>query len=136
MGDGPLQHPVEADGLDRIVADPPRQRGEAGDEKILQLLLHPANLAAAGFEDLHCQVVVEQAVEDMLDGDMLMLANLGLADGPDQGHFQFVVDHHYISREYRGGPRLLKNAVSIAAGSFAPVNAAAYPNAINGNHLR
>ncbi len=87
MGNGPLQHPVKADSLNWIMCDSALDGGQAGIEKILEFFLYQGNITATGIKSLNGQIIVKQAVENMLDSNMFMLANLGFPDGPDQGHF-------------------------------------------------
>ena len=93
----PLQHPVEGHGLRRF-AFPALHHRHAGLEEALQPFLEILVVAAALVDDVAGQVVVQQAVEHVLHGDVLVTVGLRFFDGLDQGQFQLFAQHDACPR--------------------------------------
>ena len=89
---GPLQHPGKGAGLLRVAIDTRRQ----GDEDPLQVFLELAaqfgHPGAAGAEDARGDRIPQQRVEEVLEGDVLVPARLGLREGQPQRRLQFLGD--------------------------------------------
>ena len=93
----PLQHPVEGHGLRRF-AFPALHHRHAGLEEALQPFLEILVVAAALVDDVAGQVVVQQAVEHVLHGDVLVTVALRFFNGLDQGQFQLFAQHDACPR--------------------------------------
>ena len=93
VGNGPLQDPVETEGLDGVVGQARLDHGQVGSKKLLQPFLHPLGIAAADHNGSGSQLVIQQAVKNMLHRHMFVPSDLCLPDGSHQGYFQLCIYH-------------------------------------------
>ena len=90
---GALQDAAEPERLLRLAA----LAGQLVDlvgEKAVHLALELLDVAAAVAQDLRHVGVVQQRVQHMLEGQILVLAPHGFAQRQAQRHFQLATDHH------------------------------------------
>ena len=99
-----LDHPVEGQGLLELAA---AALGELLDlvlEELLELALQPAHPGADVLQHLFAALVVEQRVEQVLDGQVGVMALHGLARGRLERELQLPVDlAHSSSTPARSG---------------------------------
>jgi hypothetical protein len=87
MGNGPLQDPIKGHGLRGLPSLQTPDRLQGGAEKILQFLLQAGSTATTTPYNLNGKFIVEEAKENMLDGNMFMVPGFGFPNGQHQGNF-------------------------------------------------
>lgn len=85
MGHSPLQNAVKSHSLGRVSGGNCRQLPR---EERLQPLFQIVGRPPAFFDDILCQFIMQETIEHMLHGNILMMIALCLSNGPNQGYFQ------------------------------------------------
>ncbi len=98
MHDGALHDALKGDGLHRLDGYVLRDRVDIGVQKLLEVGLELAQVAADVFEDLPGRLVKAQDVQQVLEGQILVSALPCFADSCGQGYFQIALDHDSVSR--------------------------------------
>ena len=92
LGQRALDHPVEGEGLRRVVRPLPLVVLDLLVEEVGELGLEPTQIDADVAQDLGALVVVGQREQQMLHGQIGMPPRDGLTQRGLQGHLQFAID--------------------------------------------
>jgi hypothetical protein len=103
----PLQHPLQAQGLFRHHLAVHRQAGQLFGEIALQFALEFVGVRAATGQQGPPLVLEQHGVEDMLGGQVFMMAALSFAHRQGKGNLDFLGEHNRLlyasSRLQRSG---------------------------------
>ena len=94
MGHSPLQNTVEGNRLGRLSLNIGLMNRKFSGEKRLQPIFQVLGGTPAFLNYIICQFIVEQSVEHMLHGHILVMIAFCLTNRPDKGCFQCFTYHN------------------------------------------
>ena len=112
MADRPLQNPVKGHRLRGLAVDFFGDR-HPGFEKPFKTFFDVLVAAAAFVDNVPGEVVMQQPVEHVLNGDVLVTMGFRFFDRFNQGEFQFFTQHGVFPRGVRSSPGSSATVVSV-----------------------